>query len=137
MITTLLHKTFSVALAILVLISTVYFTVDKHYCGENLMAVAVFSKAENCGDAVDDFVEEAHIEDHCCTNKTEIVKGQDGLKFRDFDDLADFQQLFISSYAYSFINLFEGLQQQVIPHKDYSPPNLVADIQVLDQVFVI
>ena len=47
------------------------------------------------------------------------------------------QQQFLTTFLYTYINLFEGLPKQVIPHKDYSPPNLVSDIQVLDQVFII
>lgn len=124
-------------MALLVLISTVSFAVEKHYCGDYLMAVSVFSKAETCGMAmIDEMVLPSVQKNHCCKNETEVIKGQDELKFRDFEDFTAFQQLFITSYVYSYINLFEDLQQ-VIPHKDYSPPNLVADIQVLDQVFLI
>jgi len=124
-------------MALLVLVSTVSFAVEKHYCGDYLMAVSVFSTTEACGMAVvDDMVSTSVEKNNCCKNETEVVKGQDELKFRDFEDFTTFQQLFITSYVYSYINLFEGLQQ-VTPHKNYSPPNLIADIQVLDQVFLI
>jgi hypothetical protein len=65
------------------------------------------------------------------------MEGQDELKVRSFDDIQFEQQLFLASYVYSYVNLFEGLPQLVVPHKDYSPPNLVKDIQVVDQVFLI
>ena len=39
--------------------------------------------------------------------------------------------------VYSYINLFEGLEKNIVPFKNYSPPLIVTDIQVLDQVFLI
>ena len=73
----------------------------------------------------------------CCKDEVDMLKGQDELLVKTFDDLDLDQQVFLASFAYSYINLFEGLPQFIVPHKDYSPPNLVADIQVLDQVFLI
>ena len=76
-------------------------------------------------------------EKSCCNDEIEIIKGQDELKFSSFEYLDFSQQVFIASIAYSYSNLFESLPKQIIPFKDYSPPNLVVDIQVLDQVFII
>ena len=137
MIQNVLHKTFSVALALLVFFSTVSFTVEKHFCGDVLVDVSVFSEVQKCAlEALE--IEMAEITKmHCCKDTVDLVKGQDHLTIKKFEDLDFDQQLFLSTYAYSYINLFEGLPQQVIPHKYYSPPNLVADIQVRDQVFLI
>ncbi len=119
-------------MAILVLFSTVSFTVEKHYCGENLIDVAIFSEAKKCGENM-----EQTLSKSCCKDEVEIVKGQDELKFSSFKDLDFQQQLFITTFAFTYSNLFESLPKQIIPFKDYSPPNLVVDIQVLDQVFII
>ena len=127
-----LHKVFSISLAIIVLCSTVSFTVEKHFCGNKLIDVAVFTELDKC--AMDS---EEITKKHCCKDKVDIVQGQDELIVKTFDDLDLEQPLFVASFAYSFINLFEGLPQQVIPHKDYSPPILVANKQILDQVFLI
>ena len=45
----LIHNFFSGLLAIIVLLSTLSFTVDSHYCGERLVDVAVFSEVRGCG----------------------------------------------------------------------------------------
>ena len=66
-----------------------------------------------------------------------MLKGQDELIVKAIDDLDIDQQVFLTSFTYSYLNLFEGLPQLVVPHKEYSPPNLVKDIQVCDQVFLI
>ncbi|WP_299395966.1 hypothetical protein [uncultured Gelidibacter sp.] len=129
------HKIFSGLLAVLVLLSTVSFTMEKHFCGEVLIDVAIFSHPDSCGTAMSDASNT--IEKHCCKDVVEILKGQDQLKKTSFEEFSFDQQVFLSALFYSFTNLFEGLPHQVIPHKDYSPPHLVADIHVRDQVFII
>lgn len=138
MIKDILHKGFSITLALLVLVSTMSFTVEKHFCGSILVDTAIFTEAESCAGMDMSKNETTENEKYnCCKNEVEVVKGQNKLKITSFDDLKFHQQLFFTSYVCAFVNLFEGLPEQIIPHKNYSPPNLVADIQVLDQVFII
>ena len=131
------HKVFSVAMALLVLLSTISFTMEKHFCGDTLIDVAIFSKVNSCGMDMEVVSKISSEKKSCCKDELEIVKGQDQLKKASFEDLYVDQQFFLTTIYYSYINLFEGLPELVIPHKNYSPPNLVADIQVLDQVFII
>lgn len=124
-------------MAFLVLFSTMSFTVEKHFCGSFLVDTAIFSEAETCGmEMHDTSSEEGMTEDNCCKEQKISVEGQKELK-RSFDQLDVDQQLFITSFAYTFVDLFEGLPEQVIPFKHYSPPLLVSDIQLLDQTFLI
>lgn len=132
------HNIVSFSMAILVFASTTSFTVDKHFCGKMLMDLAIFSEAESCG------MQHSHSEsdncsievDPCCSNQTTVVEGQNELKV-SFESLDFDQQLFLSSFTYSYLNLFEGLPEQKVPFKNYTPPLLVTDIQILDQVFLI
>ncbi|MFG6686546.1 hypothetical protein ACGK9U_08195 [Mariniflexile sp. HNIBRBA6329] len=124
-------------LALLVLFSTVSFTIEKHFCGDVLIDVAVFTEAEKCAMEAFEKEQEAITKKICCKDEVDVVQGQDDLRLTSFDDLDFQQQLFITTFSYAFVNLFESLEKHIIPHKDYSPPNLVADIQVLDQVFII
>ena len=124
-------------MALTVLVSTMSFTVEKHYCGETLVDTAIFTKAHGCGMVMDKIQPKQDKKNTCCTDEVELIKGQDKLKISSFEDLKLHQQLFFTSFVYSYLNLFEGLEQQIIPHKNYSPPNLVQDIHVLDQVFII
>lgn len=128
------QKSISTLLALFVLASTFSFTVDKHFCGKMLVDLAVFSEAETCGMELNS--EMGIAEDSCCTNQKIAVEGQDELKV-SFQSLDLDQQVFLTTFTYSFINLFEGTPVEVIPFKNYSPPLLVSDIQVLDQVFII
>ena len=123
-------------MALLVLFSTISFTVEKHYCGNTLVDVSVFSEPNKCGmESMKDT--KTVVKKSCCKDIIDIVQGQDELQKVVFEDLDFKQQLILTSYLYSYINPFEGLPQNVIPNKDYSPPNLVTDILLLDQIFLI
>ena len=128
------QKSLSTILALLVLFSTFSFTIDKHFCGSILVDKAIFSEAKTCG--MEMHSDATNSEDSCCTNEKTAVEGQDELKI-SFNSLDFEQQVFLSTFTFSYINLFEGTPLQVIPFKNYTPPLLVADILVLDHVFLI
>lgn len=133
------HNITSVAMALLVLFSTSSFTVDKHFCGSILIDMAIFSEAESCGMDMhehSDTTEDSVDQEFCCENQKIAIEGQDELK-ASYNSLDFDQQLFLATFTYSYINLFEGFPFQADPYKDYTPPLLVFDIQVLDQVFLI
>ena len=127
-------------MAFLVMFSTMSFTINMHYCGDRLVDTAFFHKAKGCGMEMDESIPvsgNSILKKGCCTETHITVKGQDELKLNSFDKLKFKQQVIISAFIVSFSNIFQNLPLQIVPHKDYSPPNLFADIQVLDQVFLI
>ncbi|TXE06137.1 hypothetical protein FUA26_14250 [Seonamhaeicola algicola] len=136
MVKQFLHKGFCAVLALLVLISTVSFTVEKHYCGDVLIDVSLFADANKCGMETQGQDLEKTTKKSCCKDEVHVVEGQDKL-LKSSNNLEFQQQLFITSFVYTFYNLFESLPKQTIPHKDYSPPKLTTNILVLDQVFLI
>ncbi|SHG29502.1 hypothetical protein SAMN05444483_10852 [Salegentibacter echinorum] len=119
----------SVLIALLVLFSTFSFAVDKHFCGSFLVDKAIFSAADTCG-------MEISTDGECCTNEKVVVDGQDELKHQ-FDSLDLSQQQFLIGFTYSYIFIFEDFSKEIIPFKQYTPPHLVKDIQLVDQVFLI
>jgi hypothetical protein len=128
------HKVFSVALAFLVLFSTLSITVEKHFCGDTLIDVAVFSEAKGCGM---EMKSETKNKKPCCKDVIEIIEGQDELNTVSFDHVDNDTQLAFTSFVYAYTSLFESLPKPIIPHKNYISPNLVVDIQLLDAVFLI
>ncbi len=133
MIKVILHKIFTILLALFVLLSTVSFTVKKHYCGNVLVDASIFAEAETC--EMETF-EELQSRG-CCKDEVQLVKGQDELKMSLFDHVEFEQQKVLVSFVFSYINLFKILEKEVVPHKNYAPPNLVNDIQVLNNTFLI
>ena len=123
------------ALSLLVLFSTLSFTVEKHYCGENLIDTAIFSEVKKCGPM--DSEDMVYIKKPCCKDTVDVFEGQDELNTSDFETLDKTLKFTLVAYVYTYSQLFESLPKPLIPHKDYSPPNLIKDIQVLDETYLI
>ncbi|MFB9054238.1 hypothetical protein ACFFVB_14215 [Formosa undariae] len=128
----------SVSMAIVVLLSTVSFSVDMHYCGDTLVDVALNTKATTCGmESMQNLSSESSItKNGCCTDHKVVVDGQDELNSSPSQLTLD-NQLFLSSFVYVYNSLFETLPKQVTPFQDYHPPTLVSDIQVDYETFLI
>ena len=123
-------------MALLVFISTLSISIEKHYCGEHLVDVAIFAASEKCG------MEEADqdslfMQNSCCTDVVDLVEGQDELSVEKIKELSSHQKVFVFSFAYTFSGLFEFEPQNHKPFEHYSPPNYVEDIQVLNETFII
>ena len=116
------YKISSASLALIVLLSTVSFTVDSHYCGDTLVDSSLFGHAETCGMEVQQQLDSSECDiskKDCCSDEQLIVDGQDNLKI-SFDKLDKEQQLLVATFVYSYINLFTESQTENIPFRDYS-----------------
>lgn len=125
-------------MAFVVLFSTMSFTVDMHYCGDFLVETAIFQKTKGCIMEMEAPSTEGcsvKVKD-CCSNEQLIVDGQDDLNI-SFDKLSLEQQLFVSTFFYTYINLFEGVGKNVTSFKDYSPPLVVRQIFKRDETYLI
>ena len=136
-----LHKTGSVLMALLLLFSTMSFSMDMHYCGDHLVDFSLFDKAEGCGmmAVADDTPADCSVIKagmDCCTDVQILVEGQDNFKV-SFDQLTHGQQLFLSAFVYSYVRLFEDIENRSPMDREYSPPPLIQDVQVLYQTFLI
>ncbi len=133
------HKILSVALASLVFVTTMSFTVDMHYCGDSLVDFALFHNAQTCGmenQSSQKSCEAGFSEKSCCSDKQLVVEGQDDLKM-SFNTLNFEQQVFVVSFVHSYINLFETLDSHIVPFRDYAVPFLIRDIQKLHETYLI
>jgi len=136
-----IHKSMAFFMAVVVLMTTMSFTVDIHYCGDTLVDFSLYQKAEGCG------MEKAQAskiacenpmlsQKSCCSDEQIVKQGQDDLKV-SFDKLTFDQQVFVASFTYTYINLFEGTTSKEVPFTDPSPPFIRQDLQVLHQTFLI
>tara|TARA_R110002051_G_scaffold40861_2_gene84762 strand:+ start:1846 stop:2262 length:417 start_codon:yes stop_codon:yes gene_type:complete len=132
-------KISSFLMALLVLFSTFSFTVAQHYCGDVLVDYSLFGHAESCGMEVQEIAELPEcnlVKTDCCSDEVLTVDGQNDLKV-SFEKISFEQQQFVASFIYTYLNLYEGLPENIVPFSDYPPPVLVKDIQILDQIFLI
>jgi len=136
-----LRKIASLTMALIVLFSTMSFSVDMHYCGDHLVDFSFSQETDTClmkaemtqSSTACNVME---MEMNCCSDVEVVFEGQEELKI-SFDQLSFDQQLFVASFVYSYINLFEGIEENIVPFKDYAPPPLIRDVQILDQTFLI
>jgi len=132
-----LHTSFSITLAFLVLFSTVSLTIEKHFCGDVLVDVSIFSEGEDCGKDTLALEKAVITKKSCCKNQIDVVQGQKDLAIKTFDDLEFEQQLFLTAFTYSYSALFEGASAQISIPIAYAPPRLVVDLQLVHDTFLI
>jgi hypothetical protein len=132
------HKIASFIMALVVLLSTMSFTIDMHYCGETLVDTAIFKKTKNCGMEMQNPSTKdcSMTKKNCCSDKQIFVDGQDELQLT-FDTLSFEQQQFIASFIYTYINLFEGFDENINSYQEYKPPLVIRQIYKIDETYLI
>ncbi len=125
-------------MAFVVLFSTMSFTINMHYCGDTLVETAIFQKVKGCGMEMEKPSIEgcAITKKDCCKNEQSLVDGQDELQLH-IDSISLKQHLFITSFAYTYINLFEGLDNNVTSYEVYKPPLVIRQLYKLDETYLI
>ena len=136
-----MHRIGSVCLALLLLFSTMSFSMGMHYCGDHLVDFSLFDKAEDCGmmpvaetPSGDCTLARAGMD--CCSDVQVLVEGQDDFKV-SLEQLSLGQQLLITTLTYAYLGLFEEVEDRSPRDWEYAPPPLIRDVQVLYQTFLI
>ncbi len=128
----------SFTLALVVLFSTMSFTVNMHYCGDILVETAILHKAKGCGMDMEKPLEEgcSITKMNCCNDEQTLVDGQNELKLQ-VDTISLEQQLFIASFVYTYHTLFEDIAPHLTLYKQYKPPRLSKQLFKLDESYLI
>ena len=128
----------SLAMTFVVLFSTMSFTVNMHYCGDTLVESAIFQKAKGCGMEMEKpSTEECSItKKNCCDDKQLAIEGQDELQLQ-VDKISFEQQVFIASFVFTYINLFEGLENNISSYEEYKPPLVIRQLYKIDETYLI
>jgi len=129
----------SIFLALIVLFSTFSFTIEKHFCGGELADYSFIGNLNRCempAKTHDDTKETFLNKVPCCQDSVEIIDSTN-------DELSVTKELniqtvqLLAAFVYSYTNLFDGLEEHIVPFKNYAPPLVVADIQLLHDTFLI
>jgi len=128
-------------MSLVVLVSTMSFTIDMHYCGDTLVDTAIFRKAKKCGmeiqtSKLDAACSSMIMKKGCCSEQQLIIEGQDELKI-SFEQLSLDQQWFVASLVYTYIQRFEDLQENKTSFSEYPPPLIVRQLYKLDESYLI
>ena len=126
-------------MALVVLFSTMSFTINMHYCGNALVDSAIFKQAKTCGMEMQKSMSNSKCsitKKDCCNDEQITFEGQDELNI-SIDKLNLTQQLFIGSFVLSYIDLFGDLEENIIPFNDYPPLLIVKSIYKIHEVYLI
>ena len=133
------HKVLAVSMAFVVMITTMSFTMDMHFCGTSLVDLSFNGIADSCGMEKEQPTQDCETEitsKSCCTEHQLVKQANQDLKI-SFDKITFEQQIFVAAFLYSYINLYEGFDENIKHFIDYSPPFLKRDIQTLYEVYLI
>lgn len=131
-------KITAVIMVAILLLSTTSFAVYKHFCGENLVAIST-EKVDSCCESETVPLKSDKLnfsEEDCCKNETSIKDVQifDTTNTVKIDKS---QTLFLTSFYYNFVEKLTFVNTTKNYYKDFSPPKLVSNKQVLFQTFLI
>lgn len=135
-----LHKILAIIIALVVLFSSLSFTVEKHVCMGQVTDTSYFAKADNCGMISDECDVNNSLEtkikkEKCCNNIQELFPGnqneQQALQNFEINKVQ-----FALAFNFTYLDLFKQ-KNEFIPFIEYSPPLVGKDIIVLYQNFLI
>jgi len=129
-------------LSLILVFSTVSFAVEKHECGGEITDIAVFGDSEKCSPMMK--MDDCEIHPYkslsfnkstCCKDINQII--QSNLVVEKATKTVAIQTVeFVKPLEIS-VKLFEGLQENIVPFKNYTPPIIVTNISILHQTFLI
>jgi hypothetical protein len=133
-------KIIAFLMAFVMLFSTISFTVGKHYCGEMLVDLSFFKEASSCGmELSKDTSRDCSVSRmNCCKDITIVVQGQEDL--RNSSSLEGFNPIKIVATQPITCYLLGDFTESYIKKdtfKEYSPPLLIRDILLFDQILLI
>jgi hypothetical protein len=134
------YKSIAFFMATVVLMTTMSFTIDMHYCGDTMVDFSFFQDVETCGMEKNPEVGTCQIPEmsrkSCCSDEQLVMEGQDDLK-DNYSILTFEQQVFVASFTYSYINRLEETTSNEVVFFDHVPPFVKRDVQVWHQSFLI
>ena len=133
-------KVGSVLMAVLVLVSTMSFTIDMRYCDGDLLETTIFSNAEDtCSNELSKVVTDTCCKPvkNCCSEDQIIIEGLDDLSSNSVDALQSNSQILLAIWVRPYLQTFIGAIRNIKPYEDYTPPKLIPDIQKLHEVYLL
>jgi hypothetical protein len=145
------HRITAISMALLMMLSSTGFSMDIHYCQDQLKSVSLLGKAKSCHEKQEtppchkmkkschhkeDNVSKAD-KDNCCHNETVVIEKSDldatPTQLSTVQDIQlDFVAAFVAVYVFNY-----SVQADFQPYAQYKPPLPDRDVQVLYQTFLI
>ncbi|WP_196885302.1 HYC_CC_PP family protein [Aureivirga sp. CE67] len=128
-------------LAFVVLLSTVSFTVEKHFCGGELASVSFFANADKCEmeslEKSENSVCHEVSKKSCCEDEISKLKATNTDTQCNHENIKLPKLDFVAPFLYTFVFNFEEKRIEIIPNKKQESPPLTKDRPVLFQTFLL
>lgn len=133
-----INKTLAVFMAFVVLMTTMSFSVEMHFCGDTLVDTSLFNKVDGCGMEMNKSLTEgcSISKKNCCDEEKMFIGGQDELRV-SVDKISQQQQTFLASFIYSYIQLLEGYDENIFSFEEYKPPLVIRQLYKIDESYLI
>ena len=146
-----ISKFIAPVLALMVLVSSMSYTIDFHFCQGQLKSFSLFGKAKNCHEMASKMaschhhkkqVDEMSMtcsegDNNCCNNKTVNFESDFDQQIVNLDYLSLESLSFVVAFEhYSCDYLFEDIKD-AIPFAHYKPPLIQKDIPVVFESFLL
>jgi hypothetical protein len=134
----LFNKIVSIFLSLLILFTTTSFALSLHYCCNELVDIGFFNNASSCKI----LITEKEIPSKVCTFEKETCCLERAI-FHEGNETVQKTSLILTTAPFVFLNpsvniyIFESLKKDFTPFKDYSPPYLITDIHIINNIFLI
>ncbi len=144
------HRIAAISMALLMLLSSTGFSMDLHYCQDNLKGISLIGKAKSCHDRQaappchktkktchHTKAKSQTEKDNCCHNETVVIEKTDlDATATQIATVQDIQLDFVAAFVAVYI-LNYNVQADYQPYVQYKPPLPDRDVQVLYQTFLI
>lgn len=126
-------------MALVVMFSTMSFSINKHYCMDHLVDVSVIFPADSCGMdmmTTPDTEGEQFSTTPCCSEENIAIEGQDEINTADSISV-EINKNFVAAFVYTFSALYVDEFKERPEYKDYSPPLITKDLPVIYETYLI
>lgn len=134
-----MKQVFSIILSLIVLITSMGFTVSSHKCGSITVdtVVSVVKADVSCGmeRKESNCDSKPKMKKKCCQDNYQLIQGDQDYTQQVNDD--DFSTDFLTAFVITYIELRQTKKTEEDFFIDHSPPPLIKDIPVFNQSFLI
>lgn len=130
----LIFKLQASSMALLLLLSTISWTVEKHICKGAVTDIAFFSQPRYC--CMADGFTTGFNNSQCCGDEVFTLAGQNELLF-NFSYFDFPQSVFVIAHPTTLVHLLGSISKKKADSLYYPPPYWATDLNILHQVFLI
>lgn len=144
-----ISKPISGILSVLILLSSLNFMIDLHYCQGNLKSFSIVGKAKNCHEMAKEMASCPHHkasqspmacgdeDSNCCQNKAMFVDADVDEPIFFVNQLDLNLQKFVVAYVLTYYFNPLEITRKVTTFANYIPPLIPKDIAVLYETFLL